>query len=97
MNRATVAKYLEMPSVSGHADMRLFGTSKVYYISQRMPISAFLNFSSDLIIVLDGDSKVLNANDSFFEFANTRREDVVHKNINHFAFPLKFDPRSMPI
>jgi PAS domain S-box-containing protein len=92
MNRATMAKYLEMLYVSGHADMRLFGTSKVYYISQRMPISAFLNFSSDLIIVLDNDSRVLNANDSFFEFTNTRREDVVHKNISHFAFPLKFDP-----
>ncbi len=92
MNRATVAKYLEMLYVTGHADMRTFGTSKVYYISQRMPISAFLSFSSDLIIVLDKDLRVLNANDSFFEFTNTGREDVVHKNITNFAFPLKFDP-----
>lgn len=92
MNRATVAKYLEMLFVSGHADMRMFGMSKVYYASQRMPISAFLNFSSDLILVLDKDSRVLNANDAFFEFTGTQREDVVHKYINNFAFPLKFDP-----
>jgi PAS domain S-box-containing protein len=92
MNRSTVAKYLEMLFVSGHVDMRSFGTSKVYYISQRMPISAFLNFTSDLIIVLDKYSRVLNANDAFFEFTNIERKDVVHKNINHFAFPLKFDP-----
>ena len=92
MNRATVAKYLEMLYVSGHADMRQFGTSKIYYISQRMPLSAFLNFSSDLIIVLDKDMRVMNANDIFFEFTNTQREDIVHKNTNHFAFPLMFDP-----
>ncbi len=95
-NRATVAKYLEVLHISGHVDMRTFGTSKLYYISQRMPISAFLNFSSDLIILLDKDSRVLNANDIFFEFTKTRREDVVHKNIGHFAFPLQFDPPIQP-
>jgi PAS domain S-box-containing protein len=61
-----------------------------------MPISAFLNFTTDLIIVLDKYSRVLNANDAFFEFTNTRREDVVHKNIDHFAFPIKFDPSIEP-
>jgi PAS domain S-box-containing protein len=96
LNRSTVAKYLEMLFVSGRVDMRSFGTSKVYYISQRMPISAFLNFSSDLILVLDQDLRVLNANDQFFEFTNTRREDVVHKNMDHFAFPLRFDPSIDP-
>ncbi len=96
LNRATVAKYLEMLFISGHVDMRTFGTSKLYYISQRMPISAFLNFSSDMIIILDQDSRVLNANDIFFEFTNTKREDVVHKNIGHFAFPLQFDPPIQP-
>jgi PAS domain S-box-containing protein len=96
LNRSTVAKYLEMLFVSGRVDLRSFGTSKVYYLSQRMPISAFLNFSSDLILVLDKDSRVLNANDLFFEFTSTRREDVVHKNMDHFAFPLRFEPSIEP-
>jgi PAS domain S-box-containing protein len=96
MNRSTVSKYLEMLYVSGQADRRTFGTSKLYYISQRMPISAFLNFSSDLIIFLDKYSRVLNANDSFFDFTGTRREDVVHKYFDNFAFPLKFNPSIMP-
>jgi PAS domain S-box-containing protein len=96
MNRSTVSKYLEMLYVSGQADRRTFGTSKLYYVSQRMPISAFLSFSSDLIIFLDKYSRVLNANDSFFEFTGITREDIVHKCFDNFAFPLKFNPSIMP-
>ncbi|BAI62262.1 putative signaling protein [Methanocella paludicola SANAE] len=96
MNRSTVSKYLEMLYVSGQADRRTFGTSKLYYISQRMPISAFLNVTSNLMIILDKEFRVLNANDSFFEFTGTRREDIVHKYFDNFAFPMKFNPSIMP-
>lgn len=96
MNRQTVAKYLEMLVISGHVDVRSFGPSKVYYLSQRMPVSAMLSLSYDFIILLDKQLKVLNANDRFLEFSGILRDDILYKSIDHLAFPIQFEPTIMP-
>ena len=48
MNRNSVAKYLDLLLVSGQVEMRSYGTAKIYFLSQRVPLSAMLSFSSDL-------------------------------------------------
>lgn len=96
MNRQSVAKYLEMLVISGHVDVRSFGPSKVYYLSQRMPISAMLSLSYDIIILLDKQLKVLNVNDKFLELSGVGREDILYKSIDHLAFPIQFEPSLMP-
>ena len=96
MNRQSVAKYLEMLVISGHVDVRSFGPSKVYYLSQRMPISAMLSLSFDFIILLDKQLKVLNVNDRFLEFSGISRDDILYKSVDHLAFPIQFEPSIMP-
>ncbi len=96
MNRHSVAKYLEILAVSGHIDMKSFGPSKVYYISQRLPISAMLSFSSDFIIILDKDLRIVNVNEKFLEFTDLNRGDIIHKNLETFSFPLEFEPSIIP-
>ncbi|NYT05114.1 MAG: helix-turn-helix domain-containing protein [Methanomicrobiales archaeon] len=64
MNRNTVARYLDMLLVSGQAEMKAYGKAKVYYLSQRVPIAAMLDFSSDMVVVLDRDLRVVQANDT---------------------------------
>ena len=96
MNRQTMAKYLEMLVISGHVDVRSFGPSKVYYLSQRMPISAMLSLSYDFIILLDKQLKVLNVNDRFLEFSGIIRDDILYKSVDHLAFPIQFEPSIMP-
>jgi PAS domain S-box-containing protein len=86
MNRHSVAKYLEVLVVAGHVDMKTFGPSKVYYLSQRVPVSAMLSLSSDLIVILDRDLRVRNVNDKFLEYVGLKREDILNKNIENFAF-----------
>ena len=96
MNRQSVAKYLEMLVMSGHVDVRSFGPSKVYYLSQRMPISAMLSLSYDFVILLDKQLKVLNVNDKFLEFTGVGRDDILYKSVDHLAFPIQFEPSIMP-
>lgn len=96
MNRQSVSKYLEMLVMSGHVDVRTFGPSKVYYLSQRLPISAMLSLSYDFIVILDRMLNIINVNDRFLAFTGTRREDLMYKNLENFAFPLEFEPSILP-
>ena len=84
MNRHSVAKYLEVLVASGHVDMRSFGPSKVYYLSQRVPLSAMLSFSSDAIVIVDKDLLIRNANDKFLETMGLTREKAINRNIENY-------------
>jgi PAS domain S-box-containing protein len=92
MNRVSVAKYMEMLIISGHVDVKNFGSSKVFFPSQRLPISAILSLSSDFIIILDKDLKIVNANDKFLEFYNIKREGLINRNVENLSFPIEFNP-----
>jgi PAS domain S-box-containing protein len=96
MNRQSVAKYLEMLVMSGHVDVRTLGPSKVYYLSQRLPISAMLDLTYSFIIVLDQNLSIINVNDIFLDFAGLKREDLLYKNFEKFAFPIEFEPSILP-
>jgi len=81
MNRNSVSKYLNMLLVSGHVDMRTIGVAKVYFLSQRVPISAMLDFSSDLILILDGRVRMLQANDNFLDFFGLNHDDIAGESL----------------
>ncbi len=96
MNRLTAAKYLDMLVVSGQADVRKFGPSKVYYPSSRLPVSAMLSLSSDFVVILDSRLRVINANDGFLEFFGISRDDILYRGIKDFLYSLKFRPPILP-
>ena len=68
LNRNSVAKYLEILVTSGHVEKQPIGRAKLYSLSQRIPISAMLNLSSDMILILDEESKIWYANDNLLAF-----------------------------
>ena len=96
LNRVTAAKYLDMLVLTGYVDLKEWGPSKVYFLSQRMPISAMLSLSSDFIIVLDKNLNIINVNDRFLEFAGMSRDEILYKQIQIFAFPSTFKPSFIP-
>lgn len=96
MNRHSAAKYLDMLVIAGHIDMKTFGSSKVFYPSRRIPMSAILNFSSDFIIVLDDDMSVINVNDRFLEFEHIQKQDILNRSIINSSFPMAFNPSIIP-
>ncbi|WP_048198301.1 PocR ligand-binding domain-containing protein [Methanocella arvoryzae] len=96
MHRQSVTKYLEMLVISGQVEMRTFGPAKVYYLSQRLPLSAMLSITSDMILLLDRDLKIINANDAFLAKMGAAREDILNKVIGSEYFPLEFQPSIIP-
>lgn len=78
MNRNLIAKYLDMLLVSGQVEMQVVGAAKVYFISQRVPISALLEFSKDPVIVIGSDRKILQVNEPVTALMGISRENLLH-------------------
>ncbi|MDD4127726.1 MAG: histidine kinase dimerization/phosphoacceptor domain -containing protein [Methanomicrobium sp.] len=88
MNRNSVSKYLNMLLISGHVDMRSIGVAKVYFLSHRVPISAMLDFSSDAILVLNSDQKIVQANDNFLVFTGYERDEIMGIRLPESSLPV---------
>jgi len=78
INRNSVAKYMDVLQISGQVEMRSIGPAKVYSSSQRVPLSALLDYSSDQIIVYNSDLKVVQVNDNFLGLMGLSREEVIN-------------------
>ncbi len=70
-NKNTIGRYLDILLVSGHVDMRTYGKAKVFTLSQRLPLSAMLSYSKELIMVLDNESRIIDVNDNFSSLSST--------------------------
>lgn len=92
LNRNSVAKYLEVLLISGHVEMRSYGPAKVFFISQRVPIAAMLDSSSDYILMLDRDLKVVQANQNFTQLVDMEREELLGQQTEDIPLPLTNNP-----
>ena len=82
-NKHSVGRYLDILHASGHVDMRTFGMAKVYTLSSRVPLSAMLSYSTDLILVVDRYFRVLQANDPFLALTGLDKEQVIFQEIQY--------------
>ena len=64
-NRNSVAKYLEILQISGTVEMQQIGAAKVFYLSQRIPVSSLLGFTKEGILVIANDGKIIQVNERF--------------------------------
>lgn len=88
INRNLVAKYLDMLLISGQVEMQLIGAAKVYFLSRRVPVSALLEFSSDLVIVFDSDQRILQVNEQVPLLLETEKGALVGKTIHELDNPV---------
>jgi PAS domain S-box-containing protein len=91
INRNTAGRYLENLMVSGQVEMRQFGMAKVYRLARRVPLSAMLSISSELIMLLDKSMRVIYANDPLLQFCGTTQEEFYGKNIEYTPCVTVFD------
>lgn len=85
INRNTVSRYLDMLLIAGEVEMRTYGKAKVFYPSQRVPLSAMINFASDGVVILDRNLTVVQANDRILAITHADRKDVIGKTIGESA------------
>ncbi|MDD1700072.1 MAG: PAS domain S-box protein [Methanoregula sp.] len=89
MNRNLVAKYLDILLISGQVEMQVMGAAKVYFLTQRIPISSMLEFSSDMVIILDSAMTILQVNEPLLVQLNEKKEAFVGwkiKDVDHPFF-----------
>jgi len=87
MNRNSVAKYLEILLMSGEVEVKTYGTSKVYMISQRFPASAILGFSSNMILMVNDQHKILQVNDRLLEQTGKTRAVLIGQRVEESDIP----------
>ncbi|MFA4860885.1 PAS domain S-box protein [Methanoregula sp.] len=86
LNRATAAKYLNSLMMTGQAELRELGRAKIFYLSQRLPLTNLLSLSSDLILILDRDLFIQEVNEPFLSFFNLEKDALKGKKIEHSGF-----------
>ncbi|MEI7648180.1 MAG: PAS domain S-box protein [Methanomicrobiales archaeon] len=91
VNRNTAGRYLENLLVSGQVEMRHFGMAKIYAISNRIPQSAMLSISSDLVMQLESGLRIVFANEPFLKLLGVSSAELFGKNIEYTAAVTVFD------
>lgn len=92
LNRNSVAKYLDILVISGHAEMVTFGPAKVFFPSRRVPVCSLINYVSDCICVVDRQMKVVQINDMFLSILGENRNDILGERVGRdLEFPFTKD------
>jgi PAS domain S-box-containing protein len=82
VNRNSVAKYLDVMLISGEIEQRLVGRAKLFYPSQRIPVSALLDYSSDYIMVFNEKLIVTQVNKKFLELMKLERDEIIGQRLS---------------
>ena len=97
INRNLIAKNLDMLVISGQVEMQPVGAAKVYFLSQRVPVSSMLEFSSDLVIMIDRDERIIFVNEQVPTLLDMQREALIGNRIDVINNPFLQDLcRSVP-
>jgi PAS domain S-box-containing protein len=92
INRNFVSKYLDILTAQEEVAVRKFGRSKVYCLSQHVPISDLMKFSSNFIILLNQDLRIVQLNDAFLRHVNLPKERLLGSKITDIGSDLFCDP-----
>jgi len=81
MNRNSAAKYLEILLISGQVESKSYGTAKVFFLTHRLPISALVSITSDLVVTLDENNRILFVNEGFCNLFAVKNDDIAGNHI----------------
>jgi len=97
VTRDLVSRQLDLLEVSGKVEHRIIGNAKVYYTAQRVPLSAFLCFTKNLILVLDNDQRIVQVNDQCIKTLNRTKEEIVGKTPDEANIPVVSTPEALSV
>jgi PAS domain S-box-containing protein len=86
-NMHSVGRYMDILHVSGQVEMRTYGMAKVYTQSRRCPIAGLISEMDEMIVILDGDHRVMQASRPALAFFGLSADDVVGRDLFELPFP----------
>ena len=81
ISRNSAAKYLDMLLIAGEVERRTFGRSKIYMLSRKVPLVTTLSLSSEMIVFIEEDLKVIEVNEQFLRFAGLERWQIAGRSL----------------
>lgn len=96
-NRNSIAKQLEILRAEGKVDVRKIGSARVYSLSHRIPLSAFLCFTRNMILILDRTLTIVQANDQYTGLTGLTKQELIGRNILAGTFPIVSSPEALGI
>ena len=97
VSRDAVSRHLDILEVSGKVDLRMIGNAKVYYTAQRVPLSAFLCFTKNLILILDDYQKVVQINDQCARLLHCSKDEVIGRTLPDAKIPIVSTPEALAV
>ena len=88
IHRNSIAKYLQILLASGKVDIQLIGNAKIYTSAKRIPIASMMNCTTDLLLIINKEKKVVNVNSNFLEFFSLEKEDLFLEKYNRIRNPI---------
>ncbi len=95
LNRNSTAKHLGILAAEGKVEVRIIGSAKVYSLSLRVPLSAFLCFTKNMILILDGDRNIVQVNDQFLKLAGCTKQELLGRNLSAVGVPALASPEAL--
>lgn len=88
IHRNSIAKYLQILLASGKVDIQLIGNAKIYTIAKRVPISSMMDCTTDLILIINKEKKIVNVNSNFLEFFDLKKDDLFLEKYDRIENPI---------
>jgi len=86
-NKHSMGRYLDILHALGDVEMRAYGMAKVYSLSCRVPLSAFISTIGEAFFVLDDDRRIMQANAIFFDLIGLKKEEVIGRYLSYLEVP----------
>lgn len=97
VTRNSVSKHLEILRIAGKVDVRSIGNAKLYSLAQRVPMSAFLCFTRNLILILDGGGRIVQVNDRCQQALGRSKDDLLGLTLEKAALPVVSTPEAIAV
>jgi len=81
-HRNSVSRDLHALSLSGQVIQHAFGTTRVYSLAKRTPVSSILDYTSDMILTLDRNNTILSVNVPLLNFLHCSADTLIAKSIH---------------
>jgi PAS domain S-box-containing protein len=88
MNRNTVAKYMDILQIQGAVDGRKRGTSKVYYQSERLPVTSLRKICTRPFFVIDHEGQIIDLNQEFCTLVAMTGDQISGQSLENL--PLRY-------
>jgi PAS domain S-box-containing protein len=88
MNRNSVAKYMDILQMQGSVDGRKKGTSKVFYLSERLLAESIRKVCTRPFLIINQNGKVIDCNQMFSDFTGVPKDEML--NWLFEVLPFKF-------